>query len=434
MKSDRQYFDIYPLVFSGSKSSKITIKPLFKHVDFSRAKQVRIEYVPVDGLMPDGSWLKLGEAMDIDFVFENGALVIEQFLAGEQEHNFKIFDTDGDNKKLLLEFTVYSLEDDLRQLRPFKGDFHMHSYCSDGKESPAYVAASCRKIGFDFMALTDHREYTPSLEAKEFIDSLPTDFKCYPGEEVHAPDNNVHIVNFGGSFSVNEMYRQDEEAYREAVRNIVSELPEEVPEAVKFPLASSEWCFDRIREGGGIAMYCHPYWRWVGRNYISEALNDWMFERGKFDVLEVLGGYSKEEANSNNLQTVRLAAEYAKGRKWPVAGVSDAHGCDSGKLFGWFYTLIFAESCEFEDLKESLLTGLSVAVKELVDECPEVYGEFRLVKYSDFLIREFYPAHDIACAREGENMLSVLAGDSQGIEHLKLFKGSVPEMFDKYWA
>ena len=46
---------------------------------------------------------------------------------------------------------VYSLAPDLLALRPLRGDFHMHSTCSDGKQPPAHVAARCRQIGLDFM-------------------------------------------------------------------------------------------------------------------------------------------------------------------------------------------------------------------------------------------------------------------------------------------
>ena len=34
------------------------------------------------------------------------------------------------------------------------------------------------------------------------------DMKIYPGEEVHTPDTDVHIVNFGGSYSVNALYEK----------------------------------------------------------------------------------------------------------------------------------------------------------------------------------------------------------------------------------
>ena len=48
----------------------------------------------------------------------------------------------------------------------------MHSHYSDGQESPAYVAAACRREGLDFMALTDHGQYKPSLEAQQAFENV----------------------------------------------------------------------------------------------------------------------------------------------------------------------------------------------------------------------------------------------------------------------
>ena len=290
------------------------------------------------------------------------------------------------NETRHLSFNVYSLKNDLFSLRPYKGDFHIHSFCSDGKESPEYVTASMPRVGMDFYALTDHGKYAPSLRAAKFAESLPTSMKVFPGEEVHLPDNPVHIINFGGSFSVNDLAKNSEEnraQYKKEVEERIKELPEDVPEPIRFQLASSEWAYDKIREGGGIAMFCHPYWRIRWRyNYISEECVNWMFKRAKFDVLELLGGYHRDESFSNNEQTARYLHEFAQAGgdpEWAIAGISDAHGCDTD-LFGWFYTVLFAENCEFRSLKEAFHQKKSVAIKAINDECPEIYGELRYVR------------------------------------------------------
>mgnify|MGYP003319764264 FL=1 len=76
-----------------------------------------------------------------------------------------------------------------------------------------------RKIGLDFMALTDHRKNEPSLPAIRAYDGVPIDLRIYPGEEVHPPNNPVHMVNFAGSFSVNELF-EDKEKYQAEVDQI----------------------------------------------------------------------------------------------------------------------------------------------------------------------------------------------------------------------
>ena len=433
MKHTVEKFDIYPLVFPADQTAEIKIKALFQHVDFASAENIRIEYNPIlhcrERMTPQG-WAR-GD--NVDFTVENGEIVIKQFLQNEQEHGFIVYTND----EPWLQFNVYSLKDDLLKLRPYKGDFHIHSIESDGRECPEYVGVSAREIGFDFMALTDHRKYEPSLRVKEFVESIPSGLKVFPGEEIHLENNPVHIVNFGSSFSVNDASNQDLEKYRKEVDDIAKTLPAEVPKQVKLELASSEWAYDKIREGGGLAMFCHPYWRpeWF-YNYIWEDCIDWMFKRSKFDILELLGGFYRNQAFSNNESTARYTLEMAKsGGKvnWAVAGVSDAHGCDRD-LFGWYYTVLFSENCEFDSLKSAFKAQRSVAVKAITNECPEIYGELRYVRYADFLMKKFFPMHDSLCALEGNFMKRHLAGEQGMPELIRSLPGRINELYSKYWA
>ena len=77
----------------------------------------------------------------------------------------------------------------------------MHTRYSDGKEAPAIVCANYRRDGFDFLAITDHGKYFPSLEAIDAYENIPTGMKIFRGEEVHPPGNHIHMVNFGGSLA-----------------------------------------------------------------------------------------------------------------------------------------------------------------------------------------------------------------------------------------
>src|SRR5512143_326320 len=131
----------------------------------------------------------------------------------------------------------------------------MHSQRADGKEAPAYVAGMCRRIGLDFMALTDHGQYLPSLEAIQAYEGVDLDLAMYPGEEVHPPDNLLHMVNFGGSSSVNQRFREESELYQREVAAIQAGL-DGLPEGVDpYMAASSLWCFDQIRRAGGFGLF-----------------------------------------------------------------------------------------------------------------------------------------------------------------------------------
>ena len=307
-------------------------------------------------------------------------------------------------------FAIYALEDDLYRLTPYKGDFHMHSTCSDGAHSPEYVAAVCRKTGFDFMALTDHRLYDPSLVAQKAMAEFGCDMLVSPGEEVHLPDNGVHIINFGGKASINKLAADDEPGYFAAVEEYMKSVPENYDEVTRFQVASSEWAFDRIRDCGGVSMFCHPYWKPGYHNYIGGDAIDLIMERNRFDVLEVIGGFEIADIEDNFLAVSRWQEEKAKGKKIPVAGVSDSHDCDTS-LTGWYYTIVFAEKLSFDSIAGAIRDDRSVAVHCPPGNFPLVVGPFRLTRFAYFLLREVYPFHDDLCRTEGEIMLRALAGE-----------------------
>ena len=334
----------------------------------------------------------------------------------------------------LAAFQVYALREDLFRLMPYKGDFHMHSNCSDGQEGPEYVAATNRKTGYDFMALTDHKRYEPSLAAKKAMEDFGCDMLVCPGEEVHLPDNPVHIINFGGKRSVNQLAFDNEEKYYAEVREYERTVPGNFDKATRFQVAASEWTFDRIRECGGVSMFCHPFWRPAHHNFIGEDVIDLLLERNKFDVLEVIGGFSKNDAEGNMLSVARWQEEQSKGRRIPVAGISDSHGCD-GELTGWYCTIVFAEELSFDSLADAIRDNRSVAVHWIPDTFPMVVGPFRLVKFAFFLLREVYPGHDELCRIEGEIMRRSLAGEEKdAVSQIAARKGAVGRYMEQCWG
>lgn len=434
MKNFQDYFDVFPRIVPADQVSEIRIIPRFPHAELPALENITVHCLPVDGLteeqthlderdrqkllMPENAGKQAVRSAEI----RDGALVLRIFFAGEQEHNLTL---DLHNLPARLEaepwvsrdlngirFNLYSLRPDLMRLRPYKGDFHLHSLCSDGKESPEYVAARYREEGFDFIAVTDHGKYEPSLRAMAYWNGLKNGFRLYPGEEVHVPDGRVHIINFGGSFSVNELAKNEPERYRREVDELIRALPEGlVPDGENpYPVAASEWAFERIREGGGLAMFCHPYWQ-VRKYEISELVTDIMFRRKKFDIFEVIGGFYEHQWRSNNCQIARYYGEIAKGSRFPVAGVSDSHGTDCDQLAFRNFTVVLAESDELADLISAMKAGQCAAVEIMGGKIPHVVGEFRLVKYISFLIQDYFPAQTRLCSVEGALMLEMIAGN-----------------------
>ncbi len=434
MNPDVQYFDVTPQMVPADQTSVIRIRPRFRHRAFPDPAAIEVAIYPLEGLLPDGSYTCPGDRAEKlrretadplrRWQLRDGELIVTGSFTGEQEHNIQVTlrHPDGPAQDKVLRFNVYSLAPDLYGLRPYKGDFHIHTMFSDGRESPEYVAARYREAGFDFIAVSDHHRYEPSQEAIRYWEALPVDLKLFPGEEVHAPDNPVHIINFAGDCSVNEQFRDDEAGYRREVAERVARLGPVTPGQDPFPIAASEWVFDRIRAGGGLAVFCHPYWA-CHAYMINEAIATEIFKRRKFDAYELIGGYHKWQTESNMLQLARYQREREQGNRFPVVGLSDSHGTDTDELFGWYYTVVLAKSDSRDDLVNAIRLDRSVAVDAPADESLRLYGDFRLVKYIGFLTREYFPRHRAICATEGELMIAHLGGDDNALPALHALRG-----------
>ena len=418
------YYDVFPRIVRAGQKQVLSVRPLFGHVRFEAGREYTLSLLPCEGVDGQVGWV---EPQRWTLAPQDGTLQVECEFGGEQEYVLAL-ELPG---KPPVAFHLFALEPDLFARRPWKGDFHMHTYHSDGIESPAYVAASCRKIGLDFMAISDHRLYAPSLEAMAAFAEVATDLRIYPGEEVHPPDNWVHILNFGGSFSVNDKFRG--EAYREEVRAIEAGL--DLPAGIeRYPYASCAWCYDQIRAGGGLGIFCHPYWVSNRRYDVPGYLTDLLLERQPFDALELIGGYHRFEIESNTLQVARYQEERARGKRIPIVGVSDAHGCETDSLFGWFYTVAFAPSSDLPDLVGSIKELYSVAVEALPGETARAFGPFRLVRYTQYLLRELFPEHDELCQEEGRLLLAHAGGDGNAASQLAALQGRVGRYYAHLWA
>jgi hypothetical protein len=328
--------------------------------------------------------------------------------------------------------SIYALAPDLFSRRPWRGDLHMHSSRSDGREPPAHVAAACRRIGLDFMAVTDHHLYAPSREAQDAFAGLPVDLRIFRGEEVHPPGNPVHIINFGGSESVNDMFVQP--GYAEDIDALARGFGPVAPGADVRMCAEAAWCFDRIRAVGGLGIYCHPWWVFEGRYHIPQPYVQWLFDARPWDAYEVIGGYHRHELESNLLQVAHYHEERARGRTVPIVGVSDAHGCERGELFGWYSTVVLAEDCTLAGLIAGIKDLYSLAVEAVPGSVPRAHGPLRLTRYGQFLLREVFPAHDALCAREGEAMIRHVQGDAAAAADLAAMSGQAQRLYDRMWA
>jgi len=432
-------FEIYPKIVQTGKCTTIHVRNLYPHKSAAEGAPFTVKIMPTEGY--GQTWTeRFDEPKVVNYTEKE--LQFSAIFSSEQEYIIELKPLPGfpeaapvvEKNGITLRLRVYALDEDLFVKRPWKGDIHMHSHHSDGRESPGFVAASCRKIGLDFMAVTDHGQYAPSIEAQENYAETPIDLLICRGEEVHPPENPVHMIHFGGSSSMNELMKKDPDKYYAEVSLYEADLQEISDPKLRYHIASCCWVFDNIRKANGLGVFCHPYWFVREGYHIAGAVTDWMFEHKPYDAYEVIGGYHKYELDSNMIQVARYYEERIKGRKVPIVGVSDAHGCAASDLFGWYYTIVWSEDLERVILSDAIREEWSVAVTAVEGEAPRAYGPFRLTKLALFLLREVFPLHDSLCDAEGEAMFSHLRGEPEGKASLARLSGGVKKLYKKLWA
>lgn len=436
------YYDIYPKVLPIQKEVEITIKALSEHVNFDKSDEYTIKFVGVnDGIKSEGIQGITTVSSD------KKSLTTKVTLPIEQEYHVRLYKKEDKFPYEVL--NVYALEKDLIEKRPLIGDFHVHSYMSDGREAPEYVCARYREEGFDFMAITDHFRYTPSVRAIDTYKDLDLSFKIYRGEEVHSPNNDVHIVNFGSDYSVNEICTVDNEHANwdkriptehwleevKAIEDTLTDLPYNID---SFELASCILVCKKIREANGMSIFAHPHWRCSIRN-ISDAFSKKFLSEGYADAFELIGGQTNEE----NMTQIALYNELrANGVKIPIVGSSDSHGtvnpCGGSKpnmyeMFTEERTIVFAKENSHDDIISAVKNLESVAVQQYVGENYNIHGPYRLVQYALFLYENYFPMHFELCKYEGKLMRDFIADVDNAKEKLLSCKHDVDKLYQKYF-
>lgn len=450
MKRELYNYDWFPKVVPAGGETTITIKPLGLHVAFG-SEPVEAELLGVSdgsvGSFP-GSAYRHAATLTAD---ADGCLRFTCPTPREEEYYIRL-SRDG---KRIVQLAIYAVDADLIGRYPRVGDLHMHTCRSDGCESPAVVAANYRALGYDFLAITDHHRYYPSLEAMDAYAGLKLGYTLLPGEEVHLPGNPVHIVNFAGRYSVNglltckDQYKEcgedpakrsygmtppavmDEEEYRRQVEELAATL--DLPERMQphaFCYASCLWIWNHIRAADGLGIFCHPYWI---SNLISipEVLTDYILEQHRFDAYELLGG--DKPFTANGYQLLHYAELRSRGIDFPVVGSTDSHDSTEHSSIGnMAKTMVFAPANTRESLVESIKAKYSVAI-----DCrrePGVAGNFRLCKYAWFLHENYYPIHDARCAAVGALMKDYACGETEIAPQIEALDARIEAMYEKYFA
>ncbi len=451
-------YDVYPLVFSAGQEVTVHIRPTGCDEEFTPGKEYIAEISAISGGSPhqhpaSADFKKLSVICN-----EIGGFDVTYTYPSEQQYFIRIFD----GEKKIKVFPVYAVSDDLQGRYPLKGDLHIHTTLSDGRQTPEAVCANYRSHGYDFFAITDHHRYYPSLKAIDFYKNIPTEFLIVPGEEVHIASVNgvyssAHIVNFGGLYSVNALVKDDYygefgdgDEFRSTVPNPPKAMTEaefsvkmealaeeiEVPENIdKIPAATMKWVFNEIKKADGLAIFPHPFWVTNDTFHVPDAFVEYLMSEQDFDAFEVLGGERYFE--HNGYQTIRYYEDKAKGRNYPIVGSTDSHNSYEsapGSLI--CSTIVFAPENERKSLINSIKDFYSVAVDSISKEF-RIVGDSRLVRYACFLINNYIPRHDEACFEEGRLMKICATGTEEekqdAIKTLTAMNGRIEKMRKKYF-
>ncbi len=445
VKLELTNYDIFPKVFKCDTPVEVTIKPLGLHVAFSGEYTIQVR------AFNEGNSQRYPERNNLKEYpvtpCEDGCLRFTHTYKDEQEHYVDIV-KDG---KRVVRLSVYSLHEDLVGRYPFRGDLHMHTTRSDGNQAPAIVAANYRKNGYDFLAMTDHDSYYPSLEAINAYKDVPIEYNLVTGEEIHLEGNDIHIVNFGGKYSVNALMPGDHhidvgdgkdlrsldgecpdvisvEEYKKQVNELAETL--DIPDGIeKFTYASCVWIFNHIKKADGLGIFAHPYWL-QNVLHVPESLTEYIMATQPFDAFEVLGGENYFE--QNGWQTIRYYEDRAKGRRYPIVGSTDSHSSVHNRNALIASTIVFAPENTREGIVYSIKDFYSVAVDSISTEL-RIVGEMRFVRYATFLLREFFPLHDELCFEEGRLMKDYTCGEEGAEETLRFISGRMKKQREKYF-
>ena len=451
MKMELHDYDIFPKVFPVGVSANITVKPLGVHTKFSGEYKIMVQRL--DGGHIGHEFSAWNHTDYFVTPCEDGCLRFTYTADKEGELAVRIYKKDSDRRTVQL--NLYALAEDMADRIPLRGDLHMHTCRSDGHGDPAVVCADYRMKGYDFIVVTDHSRYYPSLEAMRAYKDVKTALNILPGEEVHLPQTDVHIVNAGGLFSINGLFDYlrnyietngdidarrfddtitppdivtDEQYSREldAIEASLTDVPADVN---KRWYAVCVWAFDKIREAGGLGIFAHPYWisdMWQ----IHEPFTQYMLANKPFDAFEVLGGENYYQ--QNGFQTAIYYDEYRRGNVLPIVGSTDSHNStENNRNAAICSTIVFAHKNERADILQSIKDKYSVAVDTISAEY-RLVGEHRFQKYACYLMENFYPLHDRAAYSDGEIMRKYYLGEADA-SVVEATAALADKMFDKYF-
>jgi hypothetical protein len=215
-----------------------------------------------------------------------------------------------------------------------RGDFHMHTFHSDGSVSPADRVLEAWEYGYDVVAITDHADLRAYEEAVPMAEAL--DVLLLRGIETGLNEQE-HLVTF--DFSADYEPRNPHHwAETEGQSQVFYQ---------------EQW--QRLVAAGGFVLYAHPH---VG---LREPML-WGISQGLLEGIEVYNGVVGSEWNtveSHGTYWYPFAFDWAVEYNLTIFANSDAH--DGRDTTGQAETLVLATDRSREAVLAALHAGRTVA-------------------------------------------------------------------------
>ena len=199
----------------------------------------------------------------------------------------------------------------------YRGDLHTHTVHSDGRRTPAELAAAARAAGLDFIASTEHNTTSASLGwgAHAGPDLLVLD-----GQEVTTRDGHWLALGLGPGPVVEWRYRAGDGGLGRALAG--------------------------VGERGGLAVAAHPFLPLPG--------GTWRFGYQGLDAVEVWNGPWTPDDEAT-LEAWQKTLGGAGGRFLPAVAGSDAH--DPGDRVGLPHNVVLADGLDRRSVLAALAAG-----------------------------------------------------------------------------
>ena len=201
--------------------------------------------------------------------------------------------------------------------RWYRGDLHVHSVHSDGRDTLPEVLDAARAAGLDFFASTDHNTSSAGLDWGRYV---PDDYLVVNGEEVTTRGGHWIALGVPAGAWIDWRYRVQD-----------GELPTHAA---------------RVRGLGGMVVACHPFSPFSGTT--------WTFGYDDVDAVEVWNGpWTLDDQTSVEQWHALLVA----GRFVPAVGSSDSHG--RHQPVGHPQTVVLADTLSTGAVVQALRQGRS---------------------------------------------------------------------------